>query len=190
MTARSVIRLVWAAAVAAGGLGGCKCGQGMDVGDGAAIEKTPFVVEDPTAPAPTVEFPADVRSDDATLNAFVEHALQVCARGDYDGFRQLFDVAYPPQSLADFERVWHAAKELAVAGLRRGPGEPARYYVHIVVRWREPDRKNRTERDTIVKVFREGGKWRIAPVPKEEDAWRLFPMVKRRAPGTQPLGPP
>ena len=123
MISRNMVKLAWATAIAVGNIGGCKCER--DVADEPKIETTPIVDVDPTAPSPTVEFPAHLRSNDATLNAFVEHALKVCARGDYDGFRQLFAAACPPRGLSDFERVWHAAKELAVADLRRGPGTRA-----------------------------------------------------------------
>ena len=167
MTVKHVVRLFWVAAIMGGSMGGCRCGQGGGAADGPTIKTPPIGEEDPNAPKPVVDFPKHLHSRDPTLNAFVDYALEVCARGDYDGFRQLFGTAYTPTSRSDFEQRWYAVRDLSVVSLYRGPQDPPEYYLHVVVRWREPDHKGRAKRDAVVMVYREANEWQLGPAPKE-----------------------
>ncbi len=184
MTARNVVKLVCAAAIAAGGMGGCKCRQDVGTGDEPRIETTPIAEEYPDVPTPKIDFPARWHSEDTTLNAFIDHALKVCGEGDYDGFRQLFGTEYTPTGRSDFERAWHAFSDIKVTRLFRGPQDPPAYYLHVVVRRREPDRKGRRQRDAVVMVFREAGDWRLGPAPKE--IVRKVLAASTRPAGTRP----
>lgn len=160
-------RLSCIVAVVGSSMGGCRCDQSTSTDQGPRIETEKIVEKSPQAPRPEVVFPERWHSTDASVNAFVRQALQVCAEGDYDGFRQLFGTTYTPPDQAEFERVWYAVRQITVAGFYRGQQDPPEYYLHAVVQYRGPDRKGRTRRDAVVAIFQEAGQWRLAPAPTE-----------------------
>lgn len=164
---RGVIGLAWTAVLAAGSIGGCKCGDGASTEGGPAIVTPSLVDEDPKAAERSTDFPEDLHTDDASLNAFVDQALSVCARGDYDGFRQLFAADVQRRTRLEFERVWQAAKEIEVADLVKDPDEALCYHLYAVLHWQEQDRKGRTKRDAVVTISQEGGEWRLRPADSE-----------------------
>ena len=168
MTVNNIVRVAWGVALVAGSMGGCECGEDVLVKTGGRIDRETIAEKDPQAPRPGVVFPKKALTDDTTLNEFITKALEVCHRGDYDGFRQLFGTAYRPPDQRSFERVWAGVRDITVASIR-GPGRetPPEYYAHAVVRLRQPDRKDRQKRDVVVKVFREAGDWRLGEAPKE-----------------------
>jgi hypothetical protein len=183
---RGVVGLAWTAVSAAGSIGGCKCGEDTSSEGGAAIVQRPLATdpEDPGATARPTEFPEALHTDDASLNAFVDQALSVCARGDYDGFRQLFAADVQRRTRMEFERVWRAAKEIEVAGLLRDRGQAPRYHLHAVLRWREPDSKGRLKRDAVVTISREGGEWRMRPAGSDVSQFMIG--QERSAVSTRP----
>jgi len=132
---------LWVATLVGSTLGGCKCGRDVAV--------------------------ARLHLDDPSFNQFVTQTLEVCRRGDYDGFRQLFGSAYEPTSEAKFVKVWSNVKAIEVRRIVQGPQETPHYYVYARVRLREPDRKQQDERDIWVTVYRESGRWRLG-VPSQE----------------------
>jgi hypothetical protein len=146
-------------------LAGCK-GDGAGTDEGS-IDQPSLRVLNPDAAAPTVIFPHRLKTDDVTLNEFIHHALEVCAEGDYDKFRELFGTAYRPPGKEQFERVWQGVREVAVVGVYPDRQEPPEYYVHAVVELRKPDRRERTQRDVVVWIFREADEWRMGAAPGE-----------------------
>jgi len=144
--------------------GGCRCGREPGAGE-AEIDVPDIVAAQPDVDRPRVVFPAGLQSDDPSLNEFIRRALGVCERGDYDGFRQLFSVHTTPTSQKDFERVWLSVQEITVAGVYAAKGSPDLFFVHAIVRYRQPDRKGRLTRDAALAVFKESGHWRIGPAP-------------------------
>lgn len=125
------------------------------------------LIDRPNAVPPTVQFPPQLQTSDPTLNLFIENALDVCARGDYAGFRLLFASTYTPPIESDFQRIWAGVKSVQIVSVHADPKERDQYYVHAVVQLRAPDARQRTKRDAIVAVQREGGEWRLSPPPKE-----------------------
>jgi len=166
MTAKNVVRVLGAALVVAGAMGGCRCSGQAGV-DEAKIDEPPLDKVYPNVDRPRAEFPRSCQTDDPTLNKFIGTILAVCERGDYDTFRQSFGTAYDPTEEKDFERFWRNVGEIRVAGIYPGKADPPEYYVHVVVRLREADRKGRQSRDAVVTVFQELGEWRIVPASKE-----------------------
>jgi hypothetical protein len=165
-TTSRIHKLIWVGLAAAGITGGCKCGGGGSA-DTATIN-TPTILEtDPEARAPEVVFPDRLRPEDRELNGFIDKAIQVCARGDYDEFRELFSVSYAPPGRSEFTNIWHAISRLEVQHVITGPADSDQYYLLIGVERRVPDRQDRTHREVAVMVFREGGEWRIGAPPKE-----------------------
>ncbi len=165
--------LLWAGALVAGSTGGCKCGKGGGSTTGGTLDIPPIAVSDPQAPRLVIDYPARCRSRDASLNAFIESTLKVAAQGDYDGFRQLFSMAYRPPSRQEFQRIWEAVEAITVADVlgfvevAGGQPAPDKYFLHALVDRRQPDRKGRLRLDVVVLVFKEAGQWRLGPAPKE-----------------------
>jgi len=140
-----------------------------------------MVQKDPDAARPTVLFPEQFKTDDVLLNTFIRKAMDSCAEGDYDKFRQLFGVTYEPPDGVQFERVWKGVKEIRIAGIHQDPSRPLDYYVHIVVQLRQPDRLDRTERQAVIWIFKEADEWRMAPAPGDIQGLILYDT-------TQPAG--
>lgn len=151
----------------AGGLGGCKCGKDKGSPTGGGLTSPPITDANPEASPLSIDFPPKWRSQDAAVNAFIESALTVAARGDYDGFRQLFAMLQSPPSRQEFQRVWEAVEAIRVAGLYGDGPAPEKYYLHALVDRRQPDRKGRSTLNVIVMVFREAGQWRLGPASRE-----------------------
>jgi len=167
MIVNKTVTLVWAALLAAGSMGGCECGRDVLVEDGVQLEHEKIIDKAPQAPRPDVVFPRGTLTGEPSLNKFIERALSVCADGDYDGFRRLFGTAYRPPDQADFEERWHGVQGIEIRSVDLGKEDPPEYYVHALIRLREPDRKGRRKLDAVVRVFREGEAWRLGEAPKE-----------------------
>jgi hypothetical protein len=168
-----VTMLLWAGALVAGSMGGCKCGKGGGDSAGGTLDTPPIVITNPEAPALVIDFPPRCRSRDTSLNTFIESTLKVAAQGDYDGFRQLFSMAYTPPSRQEFQRIWEAVEAIKVANVfgfaevAGGQPAPDKYFLHALVNRRQADRKGRLKLDVVVLVFKETGQWRLGPAPKE-----------------------
>jgi len=158
------------------------CSRDAAVDDGPEINKPPISVEDPEAPRPAVNFPAHLRQKDPTLNAFIEKVLEICYRGDYDAFRQLFGTAYQPTDEKQFRQVWYNVGNVDVILVQDGRQKEPHYYVLAKVRLRTP-RNGRQERSVPVMVFKEAGEWRVGPPPKAA-------IEELRALETQPASGP
>lgn len=168
MLVGTVIRFLWATGLAACMIGGCECSGSRKSDQGPKIDRPDLVQQIPKAPRPTVVFPSECRQQDATLNKFVEHCLDICARGDYDAYRQLFGVDYRPTSEGDFKKLWQGVKGVAVRKVFPRPKDSQRWYVLAKVELRNPDSKGRRERDVPLMVFKESNIWRLGPVPKDD----------------------
>jgi len=180
MITKNMVRIVGIAIIVAGSTGGCKCGRDVIVED-AMIDDVPLVEEKPDANPPRVNFPRSSQTDDVILNRFIEEVLMACERGDYDKFRQAFGTAYNPTSREDFRLYWENVETITVAGVypNQQKKDSPEYFLHTVVRLREPDRKGRQTRDAVVVLFKELGEWRLVPATNE--------IIRRvRAASTQP----
>jgi hypothetical protein len=165
MTKSRLFRVFLLFLLASGHAGGCNCGGDQGDGQTSIIDEPLLADENPDAPRAV--FPEDRRTDDPSLNAFVEKAMRVCSEGDYDGFRQLFGTAYQPTERKQFKRIWAAVREIRVERVHAGRGEPLAYYVHAEVHWRKPDKNRRLSRSAVIMAYQEGGQWRIGSAPRE-----------------------
>jgi hypothetical protein len=171
-------------ALAAGSIGGCECSRDVAVNPDTQIDLPPIAEEYPEVPRPAVSFPPECRQKDATLNKFIQDALTICHRGDYDAFRQLFGTAYEPTSELDFKDVWSNVADITVCQVHADKRDPPRYYVVFAkVRLRKADKKDRREREIPIMVFQEGGRWRLGPAPSEV-------IDRMRAAASQPATDP
>ncbi len=165
---RKSIRLLLAAFCVAGILGGCKCGRDVAAPDEVSIDQPALSDQNPNVPQPEIHFPHELKTDDPTLNQFVLKILDICNKGDYDGYRQLFGTAYTPTPKTNFEHVWQQVRMIRVVRIEKHPRrDPPEYYLHARIILRQPDRQNRTERNVIIMMFKEDGEWRLGSAPKE-----------------------
>lgn len=172
--------LLWVAACVVGGMGGCKRGENDKRSSSGGPGHEPASEADAVTQSLKFDFPIRWRASDPEVNAFVESVLTIAAKGDYDGFRQLFAMAYTPPSRQEFQRAWESIESIRVAGLYGDrPGEPEKYYLHAVVDRRDPDGKVRLKLDRVVVVFKEANRWRLGPAPSE-----VIELIVRAA--TQP----
>jgi len=146
-------------------IGGCDCGGDAGEADPSIIDDDPLAKENPDTPRAV--FLADKWTDDASLNAFIEKAMDVCSKGDYDGFRQLFGTSYQPTERKQFKRIWGAVREIRVEQVRKGRADPPEYYVHAEVHWRRPDKNRRLSRSVVIMAYQEAGQWRIGTATRE-----------------------
>jgi hypothetical protein len=163
------IRFCFAAALAGCLLGGCRCGKDVAVNDETDIDKPALIDEFPGAPKPETVFPAPLRQEDASLNKFIEQVLDVCSRGDYDAYRQLFGTAYPPTPEAQFRKVWPGVKRaeiIRIEARKDDKGGDPRYFVLARVQVQTAARGPEA-RSVPVMVFKEGGEWRVGQAPKK-----------------------
>ncbi len=167
MKVGKLMTVLWTAALLVGSADGCKCGKDQGEKPSGPLDTPPIAVSNPQASAPDIVFPARWRSRDAAMNSFIESTLKVAAQGDYDGFRQLFGMANMPPSRQEFQRIWEAVEAITVAGVYGDGPEPEKYFLHALVKRRQPDRKGRLTLNVVVTVFQEAGQWRLGPAPKE-----------------------
>lgn len=142
------------------------CNDEADV-DGASIDREDLVKVEPDAVPPKVKFPIERHHEDDSLNAFVLEVLDICQRGDYDKFCNLFGISEIPPGYDDFKRIWGGVGEIVVQSIHQGSEDPPQYFVHAVVKLRRPDAQNRLQREVVVRVFKELDDWRISGAPSE-----------------------
>ncbi|NLX13481.1 MAG: hypothetical protein GXY44_07490 [Phycisphaerales bacterium] len=168
MHVRKSVRLLLGAFCVAGSLGGCKCGREAAAPDETSIDQPAIIEQHPNAPHPEIHFPHELKTEDHSLNQFVMRILEICYKGDYDGFRQLFGTKYTPTSKTNFESVWMRVGTIRVVRIERHPRkEPIECYLHAKIELREPDRQDRTERNVVIMIFQEDGEWRLGTAPRE-----------------------
>jgi hypothetical protein len=150
--------------LATGMIAGCRPDDDFD---GPGIDRDDLVKAQPDAEPPKVKFPAECQHEDVSLNTFVAHVLDICQRGDYDRFCNLFGISDIPPGYDDFRRIWGGVGEIAVQSLHLGSEDPPQYFVHAIVKLRRPDAQKRLQREVVVRVFKELDEWRISGAPSE-----------------------
>ncbi|MBI4580688.1 MAG: hypothetical protein HY718_13355 [Planctomycetes bacterium] len=133
----------------------------------AKIDYKPLVEDKPDVDPPRIYFPADCQPKDPALTSFIERVLKVCEQGDYDPFCGLLATTEVAPSYDDFQRIWQGVREITVKSVRSAETDPPQYFVHAVAKFREPDARNREERDVVIRIFKEMDQWRIAGAPKD-----------------------
>ncbi len=142
--------------------------------------------------APEILFPDTVRTTDASLNQFIDNLLRACVEGEYGLYRLAVGSQYEPLNRRNFERAWHAVKEVRLRKIERVHEpttrqiDPARtdirpelkgtiYCAHATITLRE-DRKNKPVREVVVLIIQEDGQWKLGPPASQ--------ALKRRIMGT------
>ena len=128
-------------------------------------------------------FPEELHVADAAVNEFVERAMSVCGRGDYDGFRLLWSVREEPLPRDEFEEGWHAVETIRVRGLQKArlaredaadAAEADVVYVILAEVQLDPTHragKREPKREVVLMLVREDDEWRLAKPPKKMRDW-------------------
>lgn len=145
-----------------GGLG-CKNTSNTE-GEGDLDSKP---LEEGATDRPVIVFPVEARQKDPDINKFVQDALEISAKGDFDKFRELCGINFRTPGETQFQRGWRGIKQIAVAGIIADPRKSDEYYVHVVIQLRKPNRQERTELHAVLRVHKEEDQYRLDKAPSE-----------------------
>ena len=165
-------------------------GCGKEEPEGPKLTPTP-------RPVGLVDFPAELRAADPSVNDFLYEAFQTCASGDYEAFRLLWSVREDPISEQEFIRGWQTDPRVSIKDLKkmRTPEGATVYAVRALVEF-DPGAVLEPDRDIVLLLVKENEKWRVAGAPRsltkamkddaqpDSDAERPADT----APATQPKG--
>ena len=138
---------------------------------------------------PSFEFPDSLRSNNESLNRFLDEFRGICERGEYERYRLAVSRQIDPIHEGRFENIWHAVKHVRIELIKRLPAEvkelpaPA-YAVMAKVTLREEYVKEEPHRYITIVAFREEGEWVFAPSP-DERVNRAMRVALRQAQGEE-----
>ncbi|MCG3129785.1 MAG: hypothetical protein FLDDKLPJ_00520 [Phycisphaerae bacterium] len=129
-------------------------------------------------------FPAELRVEDETVNAFLEQAMQVTTGGDYDVFRTLWVAVDEPFARDQFDRGWQSLVRLRVEVLQkiRDPVDQAIIYGLYAVAELDPEALpagEEPQRRVVLELRREAEGWKFANA--RDDVRRAVIELHRRA---------
>jgi len=137
----------------------------------------------PAIPAQVLSFPESLRVADATVNEFVERAMNACAKGDYDGFRLLWSARQKPLERGEFEAGWLAVKSIDVRALEliklatkteSGGERLDENYVFLAEVCFDPQHpagRKEPKREVVLLITNEQQQWRLARAPAKIRTW-------------------
>ena len=156
--------------VAAWVVGGAACSDESAGGASDADQHLETIRMAPGSDPPRFVFPEAVRTDDESLNAFVERFTQICIDGEYDKYRLTVRRRSRPVQKDDFENVWHNIEEVRIEHIVPLPdaddGRIPRYALFANVRLRPG--QSEAEKLVVMQILREGGEWVIDVLGQEE----------------------
>ncbi|MCB9850901.1 MAG: hypothetical protein H6817_09385 [Phycisphaerales bacterium] len=122
-----------------------------------------------------VVFPESLKTDDPTVNAFIERAIKVSMAEDYESFRLLWSALEQPLGEQEFRLGFRAARKITILDVekRRTRDDEIVYLVHCLIeldpnRIPETRRDVKPQRDVVLLLRKEGEQWRIATPPRRE----------------------
>ena len=129
-------------------------------------------------------FPNVLYVEDPGVNEFVEHAMAVCAAGDYDKFRLLWSAREEPLPRKEYEKGWQAVQEIRIQGLERvlldaqrdveGASSGQTVYALLAEVSMDPDHPaaaGEPIREVALMLVHEHEEWRLAKTPKSMRTW-------------------
>jgi hypothetical protein len=175
---RKTFSILFAALLAAGGAAGCRdrsSAADTQPSDAEEVDR----INPRGAEPPEVIFPAALRTDDESLNRFIDSVLGFCVKGEYGSYRLAVGSQYEPLPRKNFERAWRAVKEVRIRKILRvyepttRAADPSRtdvreelkhpiYCVHGTITLRDTQR-TRPVREVVVLLIKEHGEWRLGP---------------------------
>ena len=130
---------------------------------------------------PDIVWGSNAKCSNRQINEFVEKAVTVCASGDYDEYRLLWSYDHQPTSRKRFEQLRDAVQTVEIQTVKRLrlrlpdgsflERESPEYVLHASVKMTE-EAKRRSEdrladREMILRIVQENGRWRFTPAPRE-----------------------
>ncbi len=155
-------------AVVAVGLCAVGCSREADILGGGSDQDHDVIRMSGDPPA--FVFPDDVKTDDPSVNAFIEEFGRICIEGEYDKYRMKVCRRSDPVSKEDFEQVWHNISEIHIwkmFALPEPKGMPTRRYA-VFAKVKVEQSREEPEKLVVLQVLRELGKWVIDVLPSEE----------------------
>ena len=135
-------------------------------GGGCEREEQPEVEAGPPPEPEILDFPAELRVEDETVNAFIRDVIQTCASGDYEAFRMLWSARDDPFPRDQFERAWQSVQKVTINGVRAvlNPRDGSKLYavgarVELDPTVREP------VREVVILLTWETNQWRLTMPP-------------------------
>lgn len=127
------------------------------------------------SPAPTASpeskheliFPEELHVKDDSVNQFITRAIDVCASGDYEGFRLLWSIRQnPPFTKQEFTMALQGGATVTIQQLQkfRTPEGEVVYAVRGRVELKKPGIP-KPVRDVILMIVNESDQWRLALAP-------------------------
>lgn len=115
------------------------------------------------------------------INEFVQKAVTVCASGDYDEYRLLWSYDHQPTSRKRFEQLRGAVRIVEIQAVKRLrlrlpdgsflERESPEYVLHASVKMTEEAKRRSddrlADREMILRIVQENGRWRFTPAPRE-----------------------
>jgi len=137
-----------------------------------------------SSPRDRLDFPMDLQSADASVNAFVREAMTTCASGEYDAFRLMWSVKTEPLTREEFEKGWQAVQKIRVRALQevslaedsKTGGEVSQVTAYALLADVEMDPSFRVAekeptREVVLMLSRENDTWRLSKAPKAMREW-------------------
>jgi hypothetical protein len=133
-----------------------------------ALTKEGNIDVDSVEEKPEIIFPQAVRSNDESLNDFLQHFTEVCLAGEYDNYRLLVSRQIEPVSKQQFEKTYRRVHHVEINLIRELPKISELPYplwlVESAVHIRPPTEE--PVRNLQVLIFKEDDKWVMAPAPR------------------------
>lgn len=131
--------------------------------------------------SPDIVWRPHAKCSNRQINEFVEKAVAVCASGDYDEYRLLWSYDHQPTSRKRFEQLRDAVRIVEIQTLKelrlRLPDgsflerESPEYVLHASVKMTEEAKRRSddrlADREMILRIVQENGRWRFTPAPRE-----------------------
>jgi hypothetical protein len=113
-----------------------------------------------------LHFPAELRADDPSVNAFIESAIETCAAGDYEKFRLLWVAKEQPITQQEFQRGWKATESVTILDVQKGRtlDDPLAYAVRGLVQL-DPNEVPEPKRDLVLLIVKENDSWHLKKPP-------------------------
>ncbi len=156
---------------------------------------------------PDIVWRPHAKCSNPEINEFVEKAVTICASGDYDEYRMLWSYDHQPTSRKRFERLRDAVRIVEVQTVKRLKlrlpdgtfleRESPEYVLHASVKMTEEAKRRSddrlADREMILRIVQENGRWRFSPAPREVKEALLGDTPAQpaeTAPDRQPAPPP
>lgn len=133
-----------------------------------------------TRDRPALDFPLHVRSEDDVINRFVEDFYRCCYFGEYEKFRMMTSSRVTAMAPERFKRAQTVVEMIQIDAVDKIPEAtdvpPPIYLVQLRVHFRPTVRRVDRMKKAAILIFKEAGRWVMAPAPKSlrEDLDYLF----------------